>query len=61
MRITVVTLAGIALSPTLALAFQPLVTDDTGTQGAGGNQLEFSYSRFVEKEPDARATWRRCR
>jgi len=25
-------------------AFQPLVTDDTGTQGSGGNQLEFSLS-----------------
>jgi len=28
-----------------ALAFQPLITDDTGTQGAGGNQLEFSVNR----------------
>lgn len=28
-----------------ALALQPLITDDTGTQGAGGNQLEVSYSR----------------
>jgi len=28
-----------------ALALQPLITDDTGTQGAGGNQLEASYSR----------------
>lgn len=37
--------------PTVAAAFQPLVTDDTGTQGAGGNQLEFGYTRFVEKEP----------
>ena len=27
-----------------ALALQPLITDDTGTQGAGGNQLEFSFS-----------------
>ncbi len=27
-----------------ASAFQPLVTDDTGTQGSGGNQLEFSLS-----------------
>jgi len=27
-----------------ALALQPLVTDDTGTQGAGGNQLEFSIN-----------------
>lgn len=28
-----------------ASALQPLITDDTGTQGAGGNQLEVSYSR----------------
>ncbi|WP_052382473.1 transporter [Comamonas granuli] len=28
-----------------ALALQPLVTDDTGTQGAGGQQLELSWSR----------------
>lgn len=25
-------------------AFQPLITDDTGTQGSGGNQLEFSLN-----------------
>jgi hypothetical protein len=28
-----------------ALAFQPLITDDTGTQGQGGNQLEISFSQ----------------
>ena len=28
-----------------AAALQPLVTDDTGTQGRGGNQMEVSYSR----------------
>jgi hypothetical protein len=56
MKITVAPLAGIALFPALASAFQPLVTDDTGTQGSGGNQLEFSYSRFVEKEPDVKGT-----
>lgn len=27
-----------------AQAFQPLITDDTGTQGAGGNQLELSIN-----------------
>lgn len=27
-----------------AFAFQPLITDDTGTQGSGGNQLEFSVN-----------------
>jgi len=39
-----------ALSTTAALllsapafAFQPLVTDDSGVQGAGGNQVEFAY------------------
>lgn len=26
-----------------SLALQPLITDDTGTQGTGGNQLEVSY------------------
>lgn len=41
-------LASIALfaaAAPAALAFQPLITDDTGTQGAGGNQLEAGYSR----------------
>jgi hypothetical protein len=28
-----------------AAAFQPLLTDDTGTQGSGGNQIEGSYTR----------------
>ncbi|MGV3627898.1 MAG: transporter [Betaproteobacteria bacterium] len=41
----------LAWLPAGAAAFQPLITDDTGTQGAGGNQLEFGYTRFVEKEP----------
>lgn len=27
-----------------AFAFQPMVTDDTGTQGTGGNQVEISYA-----------------
>ena len=27
-----------------AFSFQPLITDDTGTQGSGGNQLEFAIS-----------------
>lgn len=50
-------LACLALASTLspaAWAFQPLVTDDTGTQGAGGNQLEVGYSR--EKAGDDRAS-----
>lgn len=37
-----------------ALAFQPLVTDDTGTQGKDGNQLEFSVNR--DREESAGAT-----
>ena len=36
------TLAGLSLP---AVAFQPLITDDTGTQGSGGNQLEFSLNQ----------------
>jgi len=40
--------AGLALS-TATLAYQPLITDDTGTQGEGGNQLELSYARNTER------------
>lgn len=43
------------LLPGVALAFQPLVTDDTGTQGAGGNQVEVAYSRTVDKADGAKA------
>ena len=35
-------LAGISAS---VEALQPLITDDTGTQGEGGSQLEMSYAR----------------
>jgi len=31
------------LASTCAQAYQPLVTDDTGTQGKGGNQIEFTW------------------
>jgi hypothetical protein len=31
------------LLPAHALAYHPLITDDTGTQGLGGNQLELGY------------------
>lgn len=34
----------LAAAAPAAFAFQPLITDDTGTQGAGGNQLEFSIN-----------------
>jgi len=37
------TLLMVAL-PLTVQAFQPLVTDDTGTQGAGGNQVELSVN-----------------
>ncbi len=49
---SLIPLGCIALLPAVASAFQPLVTDDTGTQGAGGNQIEFGYVRFVERELD---------
>ena len=42
------------LLPVTAMAFQPLVTYDTGTQGAGGNQIEAGYNRTVDKAPDTR-------
>ncbi|MGE0312006.1 MAG: transporter [Lautropia sp.] len=40
-----------------ALALQPLVTDDTGTQGAGGNQIEagLDFARTGESEGTARS------
>jgi hypothetical protein len=34
--------AALALCASAASAFQPLVTDDTGTQGQGGNQVELA-------------------
>ena len=34
-------LAGFCSAP---LALQPLITDDTGTQGSGGNQIELAVS-----------------
>jgi hypothetical protein len=49
MKISIVPLACIALLPAVASAFQPLVTDDTGTQGAKGNQVEAAYNRTVDK------------
>lgn len=44
----------VAVFPAVALAFQPLITDDTGTQGKGGNQLEAGYNRTSDKAPDGR-------
>jgi len=55
MKLPISLLGCIALLPAAASAFQPLVTDDTGTQGAGGNQVEAAYNRTVDKAPGARA------
>ncbi len=41
----VVLFSALSVFPGQVAALQPLITDDTGTQGAGGNQLEVSYSR----------------
>jgi len=49
-----VALATLFLLPAIASAFQPLVTDDTGTQGAGGNQVEAAYNRTVDEAPGTR-------
>ena len=49
-------LATLCLLPAAASAFQPRVTDDTGTQGAGGNQLEAAYNRTVDEIAGVRAT-----
>jgi hypothetical protein len=38
-------LAVLAAFSTPSLALQPLITDDTGTGGAGSNSLEISYNR----------------
>ena len=46
----------LCLLPAAALAFQPLITDDTGTQGTGGNQLEAAYNRTADKAPGAEVT-----
>lgn len=54
MKISIGPLGCIALLPAVASAFQPLVTDDTGTQGTGGNQLEAAYDRTVDKAPGTR-------
>ncbi len=35
---------GLFVSSSAAYAFQPLITDDTGTQGSDGNQIEFSLN-----------------
>ncbi len=49
----------ISLSSMPAFAVHPLITDDTGTQGKGGLQLEFGYQhdhldfRWVDRQPES--------
>lgn len=49
MKRSIKLLGCMTLLPAVATAFQPLVTDDTGTQGAKGNQIEAAYNRTVDK------------
>lgn len=44
-----VTLHAVLASP--AAAYQPLITDDTGTQSRGGRQIELAWLRIADKEP----------
>ena len=46
------TTVGLACLAFPATAFQPLITDDTGTQGSAGNQLEFSFNQEHAKTTD---------
>lgn len=43
-RQAAITLAMAILACPTVRAMQPLITGDTGTQGTGGNQIEFSYN-----------------
>jgi hypothetical protein len=54
MRPIVLAAVSAALISQHADAFQPLITDDTGTQGAGRNQMELSYNRTSERAPAGR-------
>ena len=51
-------MASLFLCAQPALAMQPLVTDDTGTVGAGRHQLEFSATHTHETSPFGRTTQR---
>ena len=55
MKPSVISLGCMTLLPAVASAFQPLVTDDTGTQGAKGNQVEAAYNRTVDKVSGTKA------
>ena len=56
MGVAVAGCLSIALLSGSVYAYQPLVTDDTGTQGAGGNQVELAYNRTRDKAPGFRET-----
>ena len=45
----------LACLPLQAQAYHPLITDDTGTQGAGGNQLELGVDHVDDPAGNARA------
>lgn len=46
---------GLCCLPLPGLAFHPLITDDTGSQGTGGNQLEVGFDHVDEDGGSARA------
>lgn len=48
LRYTCPLLAALACLPLQALAYHPLITDDTGTQGMAGNQLEIGVDYVDE-------------
>jgi len=50
-RIILLVLAGMLTMP--AAAYQPLITDDTGTQGLDGNQVELAYTRQQQTTPSS--------
>ena len=53
MRIAASALLPMAVFPLSVSAFQPLITDDTGTQGSGGNQVEMSVGHDRAKAEGA--------
>lgn len=48
-------LCGLCCLPLSSQAYHPLISDDSGTQGAGGNQLEVGFDRVDEVGGAARA------
>jgi hypothetical protein len=53
-RLTLSTAAALLLTPLTALALQPLVTDDMGTQGAGHWQIEIGVEQTPRQGDEAR-------